>query len=178
MSEANTDFNSESNGESNIDWLDLVIEWADELAPDSIPAALDDSQIQQWVSTALIHLDAAQDCDLSIRMVHLAESQQLNADYRGKDKPTNVLSFPSDLPEEMAEMIGYRPLGDLVICWPVVQAEAAEQQKAVLDHLCHLTVHGVLHLLGYDHETSDADAEEMEALEVEILEKLAVGNPY
>ena len=178
MSEANTDFNSESNGESNIDWLDLVIEWADELAPDSIPAALDDSQIQQWVSTALTHLDAAQDCDLSIRMVDLAESQQLNADYRGKDKPTNVLSFPSDLPEEMAEMIGYRPLGDLVICWPVVQAEAAEQQKAVLDHLCHLTVHGVLHLLGYDHETSDADAEEMEALEVEILEKLAVGNPY
>ena len=170
MSEANTD--------SNSDWLDLAIEWADELAPDSIPAALDDSQIQQWVSTALTHLDAAQDCDLSIRMVDLAESQQLNADYRGKDKPTNVLSFPSDLPEEMAAMIGYRPLGDLVICWPVVQAEAAEQQKAVLDHLCHLTVHGVLHLLGYDHETSDADAEEMEALEVEILEKLAVGNPY
>ena len=170
MSEANTD--------SNSDWLDLAIEWADELAPDSIPAALDDSQIQQWVSTALTHLDAAQDCDLSIRMVDLAESQQLNADYRGKDKPTNVLSFPSDLPEEMAAMIGYRPLGDLVICWPVVQAEAAEQQKAVLDHLCHLTVHGVLHLLGYDHETSDTDAEEMEALEVEILEKLAVGNPY
>ena len=174
MSEANTD----SNGHSNSDWLDLAIEWADELAPDSIPAALDDSQIQQWVSTALTHLDAAQDCDLSIRMVDLAESQQLNADYRGKDKPTNVLSFPSDVPEHMAEMIGYRPLGDLVICWPVVQAEAAEQQKAVLDHLCHLTVHGVLHLLGYDHETSDADAEEMEALEVEILEKLAVGNPY
>ena len=174
MSEANTDFN----GESNIDWLDLVIEWADELAPDSIPAALDDSQIQQWVSTALTYLDAAQDCDLSIRMVDLAESQQLNADYRGKDKPTNVLSFPSDVPEHMAEMIGYLPLGDLVVCWPVVQAEAAEQQKAVLDHLCHLTVHGVLHLLGYDHETSDADAEEMEALEVEILEKLAVGNPY
>ncbi len=174
MSEANTDFN----GESNIDWLDLVIEWADELAPDSIPATLDDSQIQHWVSTALTHLDAAEDCDLSVRMVDLAESQQLNADYRGKDKPTNVLSFPSDVPEHMAAMIGYRPLGDLVICWPVVQAEAAEQQKAVLDHLCHLTVHGVLHLLGYDHETSDADAEEMETLEVEILEKLAVGNPY
>ena len=169
---------SEDNTDSNSDWLDLAIEWADELAPDSIPAALDDSQIQQWVSTALTHLDAAQDCDLSIRMVDLAESQQLNADYRGKDKPTNVLSFPSDVPEHMAEMIGYRPLGDLVICWPVVQAEAAEQQKAVLDHLCHLTVHGVLHLLGYDHETSDTDAEEMEALEVEILEKLAVGNPY
>ena len=174
MSESNL----ESSSDFNSDWLDLAIEWADELAPDSIPAALDDSQIQQWVSTAMTHLDAAQDCDLSIRMVDLAESQQLNADYRGKDKPTNVLSFPSDVPEHMAEMIGYRPLGDLVICWPVVQAEAAEQQKAVLDHLCHLTVHGVLHLLGYDHETSDADAEEMEALEVEILEKLAVGNPY
>jgi len=169
---------SESNTDSNIDWLDLAIEWADELAPDSIPATLDDNQIQQWVSTALTHLDAAQDCDLSIRMVDLAESQQLNADYRGKDKPTNVLSFPSDVPEHMAEMIGYLPLGDLVICWPVVQSEAAEQQKAVLDHLCHLTVHGVLHLLGYDHETSDADAEEMEALEVEILGKLGVGNPY
>ena len=174
MSESNL----ESSSDFNSDWLDLAIEWADELAPDSIPAALDDSQIQHWVSTALTHLDAAQDCDLSIRMVDLAESQQLNADYRGKDKPTNVLSFPSDVPENMAEMIGYRPLGDLVVCWPVVQAEAAEQQKAVLDHLCHLTVHGVLHLLGYDHETSDADAEEMEALEVEILEKLAVGNPY
>ena len=174
MSESNL----ESSSDFNSDWLDLAIEWADELAPDSIPAALDDSQIQQWVSTALTHLDAAQDCDLSIRMVDLAESQQLNADYRGKDKPTNVLSFPSDVPEHMVEMIGYLPLGDLVICWPVVQAEAAEQQKAVLDHLCHLTVHGVLHLLGYDHETSDADAEEMEALEVEILGKLGVGNPY
>ena len=174
MSESNL----ESSSDFNSDWLDLAIEWADELAPDSIPAALDDSQIQQWVSTALTHLDAAQDCDLSIRMVDLAESQQLNADYRGKDKPTNVLSFPSDVPENMAAMIGYRPVGDLVICWPVVQAEAAEQQKTVLDHLCHLTVHGVLHLLGYDHETSEADAEEMEALEVEILGNLGVGNPY
>lgn len=164
--------------ELDTDWLDLAIEWADELAPDSIPAALDDSQLQHWVSTALTHLETAQDCDLSIRMVDLAESQQLNVDYRGKDKPTNVLSFPSDLPEEMAKIIGYRPLGDLVICWPVVQAEAAEQHKSVVDHLCHLTVHGVLHLLGYDHETSDADAEEMEALEVEILGKLGVSNPY
>ena len=160
------------------DWLDLAIEWADELDVLAIPATLTDAQMQDWVSTALIHLDAAQSCDLSIRLVDLAESQQLNHDYRGKDKPTNVLSFPTDLPEAMAAMIGYRPLGDLVICWPVVQVEAAEQHKSVVDHLCHLTVHGVLHLLGYDHENSDADAEQMEALEMAILEKLGVTNPY
>ena len=78
----------------------------------------------------------------------------------------------------MLSLLDAEPLGDLVICIPVVLQEAAEQQKRATDHFTHLLVHGILHLLGYDHETSESDAEEMEALEIEILKKLGVANPY
>ncbi|MCF4837249.1 rRNA maturation RNase YbeY, partial [Acinetobacter baumannii] len=105
-------------------------------------------------------------------------SHQLNLQYREKDKPTNVLSFPSDIPEEVLPMLDALPLGDLVICIPVVLQEALEQKKTAQNHFAHLLVHGVLHLLGYDHETSDEDAEEMEGLEIEILAKLNIANPY
>ena len=132
----------------------------------------------RYVSQTLTAIGFNQACDISIRLIDLAESHELNFYYRQKDKPTNVLSFPSDIPEEVLSLLDAEPLGDLVICIPVVLQEATEQQKTPTDHFTHLLVHGILHLLGYDHETTESDAEEMEALEIEILKKLGVANPY
>ena len=135
-------------------------------------------QMKKQIETTLRHVGFDVDCEIGIACVDLAESQELNLQYREKDKPTNVLSFPSDIPEEMLSLLNAEPLGDLVICIPVVLQEATEQQKTPSDHFTHLLVHGILHLLGYDHETSEAEAEEMEALEIEILKKLGIANPY
>jgi len=111
--------------------------------------------------------------ELLIRMVDKNEIQNLNKTYRHQDKPTNVLSFPSDVPIEIDEEI----LGDVVICLEVVKQEAQDQQKTFLDHLTHMAVHGTLHLLGYDH-IEDDQAKTMESLEVEILDRLQIKNPY
>jgi len=110
--------------------------------------------------------------ELSVRIVDSAESQQLNKQYRGKDKPTNVLSFPL-----ADENLPIPVLGDLVICAPVVEKEAQQQGKSVEAHWAHMVVHGVLHLLGYDHE-NDSEAEQMEALEVKIMICLGYADPY
>jgi len=134
--------------------------------------------LKKVIETTLRHLDVKQDCEIGIACVDLDQSQQLNLEYRRKDKPTNVLSFPSEIPEEILPMLAARPLGDLVICIPVVLQEAAEQHKVPVEHFTHMLVHGTLHLLGYDHEISDEDADEMEALEIEILAKLGLSNPY
>ena len=139
---------------------------------------LNEDALAQIIDTALTHLDMDEPTEIGIACVDLAESHELNLQYRGKDKPTNVLSFPSDIPEEILEMLDARPLGDLVICIPVVLQEAEEQQKTPIDHFTHLLVHGVLHLLGYDHELGEVEAEEMESLEIEILAKLGITNPY
>ncbi|AOS95551.1 Endoribonuclease YbeY [Microbulbifer aggregans] len=130
-----------------------------------------DEQIHHWVQAALgAHREEA---ELSVRIVDEDESQQLNRDYRGKDKPTNVLSFPADLPADVELPL----LGDLVICAPVVTREAREQHKATSAHWAHMVVHGTLHLLGYDH-IEDADAELMEGLEVKVLAGLGIADPY
>ncbi|OTG97629.1 rRNA maturation RNase YbeY [Acinetobacter sp. ANC 4654] len=134
--------------------------------------------LKKVVETSLRHIATQSNCEIGIACVDNAESQQLNLEYRGKDKPTNVLSFPSDLPDEMAAILDSFPIGDLVICIPVVLQEALDQQKTPIEHFTHMLVHGTLHLMGYDHETSEADAEEMEALEIEILKKLGFDNPY
>jgi probable rRNA maturation factor len=134
--------------------------------------------IKKVVETALRHIDTKSDCEIGIACVDNDESHKLNLEYRHKDKPTNVLSFPSDIPDEMAAILDSFPIGDLIICIPVVLKEAIEQNKAPLTHFTHMLVHGTLHLMGYDHETSDEDAEEMEALEIEILAKLGFDNPY
>ena len=105
------------------------------------------------------------------------ESHALNLQYRGKDKPTNVLSFPSDLPNEVLTSLKREPLGDIIICVPVVLAEATEQHKTATAHWAHLTIHGTLHLLGFDH-IDDEEAEEMEALEIDALQELGINNPY
>jgi len=129
-----------------------------------------DEQFVLWVQASLqLKFD---DLEQTIRVVDEPESQALNRQYRGKDAPTNVLSFPAEIPH-----IDYQCLGDLVICAPLVIAEAQTQGKAIEAHWAHLVVHGMLHLQGFDHQT-DAEAEEMEALEVEILSTLGYINPY
>ena len=111
--------------------------------------------------------------ELVVRVVDESECQALNRQYRGIDKPTNVLSFPFEAPRHIPSS----HIGDLVICAPVVEREAAEQRKPLEAHWAHLVVHGVLHLLGYDHET-DEDAATMECLEIAILGRLGFPNPY
>ncbi len=113
------------------------------------------------------------DSELLLRFVDKNEIQQLNKTYRHQDKTTNVLSFPSDLPIEIDEAI----LGDVIICIDVVTQEAQEQNKSFNDHLLHMAIHGTLHLLGYDH-IDEKEALIMEGLEVKILEKLQIKNPY
>lgn len=130
-----------------------------------------------WCATALQQAGCERPVEITVRLVDAEESRQLNHEYRDKDKPTNVLSFPSDLPDFLLEQMDVAPLGDLVICVPVMAAEAIEQGKTERDHWAHLTMHGTLHLLGYDH-IEDADAGEMEALEIAALSRLGITNPY
>lgn len=129
------------------------------------------AKIRHWARSALA--GRRRDAEVSIRIVDAAESQVLNRQYRGQDKPTNVLAFPAELPPEL----GLPLLGDLVICREVVEAEAAAQAKPPDAHWAHMVVHGTLHLVGYDHESA-AEAEAMEALETEILAELGWPDPY
>lgn len=128
-------------------------------------------QFQQWLEAAILPFQP--EAEVTVRIVDNSESQQLNFDYRGKDKPTNVLSFPFQCPPGIELPL----LGDLVICAPVVAQEATEQGKPLIAHWAHMVVHGSLHLLGFDH-INDDDAEQMEAEEVTILQQLGFSNPY
>ena len=134
-----------------------------------------EDQIFQWASAALNDIDRA--LELSVRVVDEAESAELNEHYRHKTGPTNVLSFPADIPAELAGKMEQCLLGDIAICAPVVIAEATAQTKSIESHWAHMTVHGVLHLLGYDHIDSQ-EAEHMEQLEIAILANLGFDNPY
>ncbi|MBY5992728.1 rRNA maturation RNase YbeY [Ferrimonas balearica] len=134
---------------------------------DALP---DEAQLNRWAALALADRPEA---ELTIRITDEAESQQLNRDYRGKDKPTNVLSFPFEAPPGIELPL----LGDLVICAAVVAREAEEQSKAPMDHWAHMVIHGCLHLIGYDH-IDDEDAEQMEALERQLLAQLGIADPY
>ncbi|MCV6610120.1 MAG: rRNA maturation RNase YbeY [Amphritea sp.] len=127
--------------------------------------------LTEWVTAALN--GRLEQAELSIRIVDTEESQQLNSQYRGKDKPTNVLSFPFEMPEGITLDL----LGDLVICAEVVALEAQEQKKPLMHHWSHMVIHGVLHLLGFDHINNE-EAEEMEQLEREILASLDIPDPY
>ena len=129
-------------------------------------------QFRQWADAALQGAGIADDRNLSIRIVDEHESAELNGHYRNKAYATNVLSFP--VPQELQAAA---QLGDLALCAAVVKKEAQEQNKTATDHWAHLVVHGVLHLLGYDHERTE-DASIMEALEVRILAGLGIKDPY
>jgi probable rRNA maturation factor len=128
---------------------------------------------RRWVAAALHGARRRKPAELAIRIVGVDEGRALNRDYRGKDYATNVLSFPTELPPG----IDLPLIGDLAICAPVVQREAAEQGKPARNHWAHLTVHGVLHLLGHDHLEA-RQAEAMEALETRILAGLGIADPY
>jgi len=129
------------------------------------------AQFESWVRLAVG--SSMPEVELTIRLVESSESQQLNHTYRGKDKPTNVLSFPFEAPAE----IDLPLLGDLIICVDVVEKEALEQNKSLEAHWAHMVIHGCLHLLGYDHIINE-EAEEMESLETQLLEHLGFSDPY
>ncbi|NBV75216.1 MAG: rRNA maturation RNase YbeY [Methylococcaceae bacterium] len=144
----------------------LDIQLATEFA--EIPTA---AMMQLWVDAVL--KDSEQDSEIVVRLVDESESAELNLQYRHKSGPTNVLSFPFEAPEGFEMDL----LGDLVICAPLIAQEAQQQNKALFDHWAHILIHGVLHLIGYDH-LQDNEAEEMEALEIKILSALNIDNPY
>ena len=129
-------------------------------------------ELERWISAALQSQDF-EDAEVSVYIVDEAEGQELNAQYRAKDYPTNVLSFPADIAEE----VGIPLLGDLVVCAPVVEREAQEQGKSLQAHWAHMLIHGTLHLIGFDH-IDDAEAESMETLETQILTGLGYPAPY
>lgn len=145
------------------DW-DASIDWA-ALARSAAHAAVAHSR----------HSGLSADSEISVKFTDDEEVRALNAAWRGKDRPTNVLSFPM---AEEAELASAQLLGDIVLAYGVCAAEAADKRIAVEAHAAHLVVHGALHLLGYDHERGDADAEEMERVEREALASIGIADPY
>ena len=134
---------------------------------ESIPST---DQFKCWIESSLVQ--SFTQLEQTIRVVTEVESQSLNAQFRGKNQPTNVLSFPSD-----SEYLDYDCLGDLVICASVVESEALDQGKTLDSHWAHMVVHGMLHLQGFDHQ-DNREADEMEALEIKILSTLGHTSPY
>lgn len=134
-------------------------------------------QCNAWLNCGLQVAGRSGPCSISLSFVDAPTSQSLNKDYRGKDKPTNVLSFPAEFPSELRGQVEPYPLGDIVICASVVEAEAIEQGKQLSEHWAHLTIHGLFHLLGYLHD-QQSSAQEMENLEIKTLERLGIPNPY
>lgn len=130
-----------------------------------------EQQIQLWVDTALE--DINHDTEIVVRIVDEQESAELNQQYRHKQGPTNILSFPVEIPDG----IDLDLLGDLVVCAPVLAQEATQQGKPIAHHWAHIIIHGVLHLLGYDH-LDDEQAEDMESKEIALLHQLNIPNPY
>ncbi len=134
-------------------------------------------QMVAWIQVALETIHSKESLkdsvEISVRIVSEDESQLLNSTYRNKDKPTNVLSFATDLPDYIDSI----HIGDLVVCAKVVAIEAKEQNKSLSHHWAHMLIHGLLHLLGFDH-IDKIDADEMESLEVVILNQLGIDDPY
>lgn len=151
--------------------MNLTIDLQNTL-PDTYCPSLED--IQRWILCALTQANyQPASAEITVRIVDEAESRDLNNTYRSKNQPTNILSFPFEAPAQISCDL----LGDLVICQPIVEKEALEQNKEPINHWAHLLIHGTLHLLGYDH-AEDKEAQEMEGLEIKILSQLGVANPY
>jgi len=135
------------------------------------------SRMNRWAAAALGRRGAGR--EIAVRVVGPNESRALNRQWRGKDKPTNVLSFPA--PEQSRRGMprdSALPLGDLVICAAVVKQEAIRDGKSLDSHWAHMVIHGTLHLAGYDHETGDRDRMRMERREIAVLRSFGIGNPY
>ena len=130
-------------------------------------------QIEQWFAKACLQAQAS----VNIVFVECEQSQQYNLQYRNKNKPTNVLSFPYECPDFIDPQETDFLLGDLIICPDVVAKEATEQQKSLFDHYAHMIIHGTLHLQGYDH-IEEIDAQKMESLEIQLLAELNINDPY
>ena len=147
---------------------------SDELATDACELSEDDvpepGLLQAWAAAAYLGDTPAV---VSLLVTTADEVQSLNKQYRDKDKPTNVLSFPMQSPEEIDVSL----LGDIVLCASVIKQEAQQQSKSELSHWAHMVVHGMLHLQGYDH-IDNGDAEQMEQLEIDILDQLGFASPY
>ncbi len=133
---------------------------------------IDEQNLQAILDSVLTKIDRS-DHEAVFSFVSTEEIHQLNKDYRSQDKPTNVLSFENESPDE----VGLKLLGDVIICTDIVESESIEQNKTFSDHLTHIAIHGLLHLVGYDH-IDDKDAETMEAFEVELLDSFGIRNPY
>ncbi|WP_108445927.1 rRNA maturation RNase YbeY [Halomonas denitrificans] len=149
---------------------EVIVDRQVALAAEALPSQ---AELEAWVAAVLAKTPDETRHELTVRFVDAEESQALNRNYRGRDKPTNVLSFPFEGPPG----IDLPLLGDLVICHPVVVREAREQDKSTPAHYAHMVIHGTLHLLGHDH-IDDAEAVIMEALEREILASLGIADPY
>lgn len=140
------------------------------------PALPSPEQLSLWANSA--HQAKESETEVTIRIVGIEESADLNQTYRGKDGPTNVLSFPFEAPPGIdIHLLGETSIGDLVICAPVVEQEAEQQNKELIAHWAHMVVHGMLHLQGYDH-IEDEEALIMEGLETEIIMELGYPAPY
>jgi probable rRNA maturation factor len=149
---------------STLPELDLTLQFG-AAVPETHRKLLSKARVTRWMRLAL-----QRNAEITVRVVGAAEGRTLNREYRGKDYATNVLTF--DYTREPVVS------ADLVLCAPVVATEAKEQGKTLEEHYAHLLVHGTLHAQGYEHETNEADALEMEALEVLLMEALGYGNPY
>jgi probable rRNA maturation factor len=150
--------------------MTLQLEVQIALANQNLP---EQAELYRWAEAALAGAGYRRQAELVVRIVNAAESAALNETYRHKQGPTNVLSFPFEAPAPIETDL----LGDIVICAPVVVQEAATQNKAVQAHWAHMVIHGVLHLLGYDHQ-EDSQAKQMEILETRILTGLGYPAPY
>ncbi|WP_414443038.1 rRNA maturation RNase YbeY [Burkholderia sp. 22PA0106] len=162
--DGDSDDESEPAGEPE---LELVVQYGDEITAQVRKTLPKRKLIAEWLATTL-----SSDAQLTVRFVGEKEGRELNGGYRKKDYPTNVLTFAYEQAPDGTT------IGDLVLCCPVVEKEAAEQNKPLQSHYAHLLVHGALHAQGYDHERSEEDAAEMEALEIDMLAKLGFANPY
>ena len=190
--------NTPATVELNSQDTDIQISFADSIEPSIIEQYYDIQAIEHILVTTLRHMDEQTQTGLSypyfagieptlwqqkskelaLYITDTEEGRELNVEARGKDYATNILSYPSELPEFLLEQMPTLPLGELIVCQAVLEAEALDQGKSVSDHLTHLLVHGILHLLGFDHELGQAEQDEMEGFEIAILAKLGVGNPY
>ena len=150
--------------------MSIVVYIDNASSSDTVP---EQTHITQWAKLALSSRDIEKPAELSIRIVDSDEIQRLNKTYRDKNKPTNVLSFPVELPD----VVELPLLGDIIVCADIVESEAKAQHKPLVHHWAHMIIHGTLHLLGYDH-IEDNDAAIMEGLEIKLLQSIGIPSPY